>query len=157
MTRWARSAVGSAPALALSLAACSNQPQSTEPRPSRVAPTPLASASAPVSRSPGPTHLPAITVERPLPGNEVASPVVVAGTADVFEATVSMRIVDANGHVLVRSFTTAICGTGCRGDYRKELRFEVGEPHEGPVEVWWDSPKDGSRQDVVSIPVTLVP
>ena len=124
-----------------------------------VSPTPV--ASPPPSASPVPTvvptDLPPITVSQPIPGAEISSPVVIAGTADVFEATVSLRILDAAHHVLARDFTTATCGTGCRGDYETSVSFDVDEAQDGTVEVWWDSPKDGSRQDVVSIPVTLIP
>lgn len=117
-------------------------------------PTPAASEAP---DSPTPADLPPITVATPVSGDEISSPALVSGTADVFEATVSMRILDASGDVLVRDFTTATCGTGCRGEYEKSLAFEVDEAQDGTVEVWWDSPKDGSRQDVVRVPVTLLP
>src|SRR5207245_4512189 len=52
-------------------------------------------------------YLPAITVQSPLIGAQVTSPVTVSGTADVFEAVVSVRILDSAGHEIARTFTTA--------------------------------------------------
>src|SRR5439155_8963823 len=100
--------------------------------------------------------LPAITVESPVIGQQVSSPVRVSGTANVFEATVNVRILDANGHELARAFTTATCGTGCRGDYSVSVRFHVDHQQPGTVEVLDYSAKDGSPENVVSIPVILV-
>ena len=100
---------------------------------------------------------PAIEVEDPSNGAEISSPVLVAGTADVFEANVSIRILDENGRVLTKTFTTATCGTGCRGDFAKKVAFEVTERQVGRIEVLTYSAEDGSPQDVVTILVTLVP
>jgi hypothetical protein len=101
--------------------------------------------------------LPAILVESPLIGAKVSSPVTVSGTANVFEATVSLRILDENGKEIVRTFTTATCGTGCRGDYSVSVRFNVDHRQQGTIEVFESSAKDGSPINVVDIPVILMP
>lgn len=101
--------------------------------------------------------LPAITVESPLIGATVSNPVTVSGTANVFEATVSLRILDADGKEIARTFTTATCGTGCRGEYTVSVSYAVGSQQRGTVEVFESSAKDGSAVNVVSIPVTLTP
>jgi germination protein M len=98
-----------------------------------------------------------IVVEAPRPETSVSSPVTVTGNANVFEATVTMRIVDAAGNELVRDFTTATCGTGCRGDYTGRLRFDVAEAQNGFIEVFEESAEDGSPLFVVRVPVTLQP
>jgi germination protein M len=98
-----------------------------------------------------------IVVDSPRPGTRVSSPVTVAGNSNVFEATVSLRIVDAAGNVLVRDFTTATCGTGCRGDYSKQLRFEVAEIQSGFIEFFEESAEDGSPLFMVRVPVRLQP
>lgn len=100
--------------------------------------------------------LPPILVEQPEIEQEVSSPVTIAGTADVFEATVSIRILDAEGREIVRTFTTATCGTGCRGDFEERVRFEVGETQPGTIVVYESSAEDGSPIHVVEIPVVLV-
>jgi germination protein M len=99
--------------------------------------------------------LPAILVEHPLVGQRVSSPVTVSGTANVFEATVSIRILDEHGKVIAESFTTATCGTGCRGDYSAKVGYSVDHDQHGTVMVFESSAKDGSPTNVVKIPVTL--
>lgn len=75
----------------------------------------------------------------------------VEGLANVFEATVSLEIVDPDGEVVYEDFTTATCGTGCWGEYV----FSLDTPALAPgnlVRVFWNSPEDGSRRDVVYVP-----
>lgn len=109
--------------------------------------------------SPEPTDgaKPAIVVRSPVAGDEIGSPVNVVGTADVFEATVSIRILDANGQEIAAAVTTATCGTGCRGKYSERIFFFTEERQEGTIEVFESSAMDGSPQNVVRIPVVLVP
>ncbi|MGH2693681.1 MAG: Gmad2 immunoglobulin-like domain-containing protein [Actinomycetota bacterium] len=100
---------------------------------------------------------PAIVVEQPRPGQNVTSPVTIAGTANVFEATVSIRILDASGREVAREFTTATCGTGCRGDYEHRVEFDIASSQPGIIEVFEESAEDGSAINVVSVPVMLSP
>ncbi|MEX2405956.1 MAG: Gmad2 immunoglobulin-like domain-containing protein [Actinomycetota bacterium] len=100
---------------------------------------------------------PAIVVRTPAAGDEIVSPVTVVGTADVFEGTVSIRIVDANGQELAATFTTATCGTGCRGRYSEEVFFFTEERQDGTIEVFESSAADGSPLNLVRVPVVLVP
>ena len=102
-------------------------------------------------------YLPAITVRSPVIGARVTSPVTVSGTADVFEATVSVRVLDAAGHEIARTFTTASCGTGCRGDYSVTVSYSVPRTQPGTIEVFESSAKDGQPVNVQLIPVTLAP
>jgi hypothetical protein len=103
------------------------------------------------------SFVPAITVQSPVIGEQVSSPVTVAGTADVFEATVSIRVLDATGHEIARTFTTATCGTGCRGDYSVTLAYSVPRTQRGMIEVFESSAKNGQPVNVQRIPVTLTP
>ena len=100
-------------------------------------------------------QLPWILVETPDVGDRVSSPVTIAGTADVFEAVVSIAVLDANGDVVSSSFTMATCGTGCRGDYSTDVRYDVDRAQSGTIRVYEVSAKDGSEINVVQIPVTL--
>ena len=65
----------------------------------------------PMRRSSFADLLPAIVVETPGIGDLVAGPIVIKGTANVFEANVSVEIVSGHGKALARTFTTATCGT----------------------------------------------
>lgn len=102
-------------------------------------------------------HLPPILVESPLIGETVDNPVTIAGSANVFEATVSIRILDSNGNEIARTFTTATCGSGCRGDYSKNVAYRVDAEQPGTIEVFEASAIDGSPSNTVRIPVTLAP
>jgi hypothetical protein len=101
--------------------------------------------------------LPPIIVSSPGIGQRVSNPVTVSGTADVFEATVSMRILDLNGQEIATRFTTATCGSGCRGSFSLALPYRVAREQNGLIEIYEVSPKDGSRNAVVRIPVILTP
>src|SRR5438874_1545359 len=98
--------------------------------------------------------LPPIVVLNPVIGQRVASPVAVSGTADVFEAVVSLRVLDASGAEIAAKFTTASCGTGCRGDYATTVPYRSDHDQPGTVEVYEVSMRDGSRVHVVDVPVT---
>ena len=112
----------------------------------------------PVTREDYEDMLPAITVSTPGIGAEVESPVRIAGTANVFEANVTARILDAAGNVLVEDFTTATCGTGCRGDYETELAFDVSEEQDGVLQLHADDAAGtGTMPGLVEIPVRLLP
>lgn len=125
--------------------------------------TPTASPSPSPSPEPTPTKEPGggrldpIEVTAPERNAAVTSPVTISGTADVFEATVSIRILDEMGNVIQETFTTAACGTGCRGDYTETVRFSVDGEQAGTIQVFEFSAKDGSMINVVRIPVTLMP
>lgn len=98
-----------------------------------------------------------VSVTEPCAGDTVTSPLSVVGEANVFEATVSMRIRDENGDEIATAFTTAECGTGCWGAFLGKIKFEVDNEQEGTLEVFESSAEDGSDIHKVSIPVTLVP
>ena len=102
-------------------------------------------------------YLPAITVLTPVIGEQVTSPVTVSGTADVFEAVVSVRILDSAGHEIARTFTAASCGTGCRGDYSVAVSYAVPRSEPGTIEVFENSAQTGLPVNVQLIPVTLAP
>lgn len=102
-------------------------------------------------------YLPAITVQNPAIGEQVTSPVTISGTADVFEAVVSVRILDSAGHEIARTFSSASCGTGCRGGYSLPVSYTVTSQQPGTIEVFETSPKDGQPVNVQLIPVMLAP
>lgn len=109
--------------------------------------------SKPQSRRAYKDLLPPIVVLSPAIGDEVASPLVIEGTANVFEATVEFRLIVGDEEV-ASGFTTATCGSGCRGTYEGSLEFEQG-PTEAILEVFETSAEDGSPLHVVRVPVVL--
>lgn len=75
----------------------------------------------PVDRAAIEDQTPQILIESPLPGDAVTSPVRVRGTANVFEANVSLEVRDESGSVLLETFTTATSGNGTRGTFDTRL------------------------------------
>jgi len=112
----------------------------------------------PVTRKDYRSLLPAILVTSPQIGEKVGNPVTVSGTANVFEANVTVEIVDASGKVLGRTFTTATCGTGCRGTFSVEVPYEVSSATRGLIIVHDDDAAGaGTFPHEVRIPVVLTP
>ena len=107
-----------------------------------------------------------ITLARPYAGATLTDLDIISGTANVFEANVLYRVVDANGNsVLVNDkkkpveewFTTAACGTGCRGTWVARIDIDLDEIQEGFLEVYERSAENGEVINLVRIPVTLDP
>jgi hypothetical protein len=104
----------------------------------------------------------AIVVESPEPGASVSSPVTISGTASVFEGTVQLRILDAEGQEVGSAFTTASAGAPERGDFSEGVPFSVGEAQDAVVEVFEQnvaSPEEGPMRELftVEVPVQLKP
>jgi hypothetical protein len=66
-----------------------------------------------------------ITVVTPRPGASVRAPFTVSGVADVFEAGLTYKLLDAGGHELGSGSSSASCGTGCPGTFSFQIA-EVG-------------------------------
>ena len=114
--------------------------------------------SHPVGRSDYKDLLPAIVVAKPTPESRVTSPVTVSGSANVFEANVTVKVLDADGRVVGSTFTTATCGTGCRGTYSVDVRFRGNREQRGTIVVSDDDAAGvGKPAHEVRIPVVLVP
>jgi germination protein M len=101
--------------------------------------------------------LPVIVVDSPTPGSEIQSGTKVTGSANVFEANVLYELVGGD-HVFDEGFTTATCGTGCRGTFSFRLRFSVDRPLDATLVVFdSDAAGIGQPPHEVRIPVTLMP
>jgi hypothetical protein len=99
---------------------------------------------------------PAILVEHPAPFEEVESPLRLRGTANTFEATFQITLVDWDGRIIHEQFATATSGTGTRGTFDVTIPFTVDRAG-GAVIVYELSAKDGSKINLIEIPVGLVP
>ena len=102
---------------------------------------------------------PPIVVESPKIGSEHSSPLVVSGTANVFEANVTIKLEIGTGKdaETIDTFTTATCGSGCRGDFSTEIEFTVDKPTAATLRVFEVSAEDGSRLNEVVLPLRLLP
>ncbi|MET8261008.1 Gmad2 immunoglobulin-like domain-containing protein [Micromonospora sp. NPDC005553] len=113
--------------------------------------------AAPVDRADYADLLPPIVVTGPIPGERVSAPLVVTGTATVFEATVSVRVLDAAGRQVATGFGTASCGSGCRGGYRVVVGWRTVREQKGTIEVYEVSAENGERIHTMAVPVVLAP
>ncbi|MEO5618784.1 MAG: Gmad2 immunoglobulin-like domain-containing protein [Candidatus Eisenbacteria bacterium] len=87
---------------------------------------------------------PPVVLLQPVPGSTVLDSVRVRGTANVFEAQVGLRARDADGSVILETWTTASCGTGCRGTFSKTLAVPDSLRGEITIEAYAPSAEDGS-------------
>ena len=104
----------------------------------------------------------AIVVDSPESGATVSSPVTASGTASVFEGTVQLRILDADGAELARGFATASAGAPERGEFSERIEFTVDEAQAGVLEAFEENAAapDESAEDEsnkVSVPIQLEP
>jgi spore germination protein GerM len=111
----------------------------------------------PAARPSDDALLPAVMIESPVAGGVGGNPLVVTGTANVFEATVSVALYAADGSTLSEGFTTATCGTGCRGDWTITIPYTVDQAQWGRLEAFESSARDGSPINVRTHAVWLTP
>ncbi|ORX24550.1 sporulation protein [Thermoanaerobacterium sp. PSU-2] len=97
-----------------------------------------------------------IIVLSPMRNNSVTSPIKVVGKARVFEAVVNIRLLDSNGNILTQTSVQASAGAPSWGDFQADIQYNpLSTPQDGTLQVFSLSPKDGSVQDLVSIPLYL--
>lgn len=121
----------------------------------------LVTTSAPPSPTVSPKSSPVvsakgfITLSSPTVNAKLQSPVIIAGDASVFEAALQWRITDTGGRVIAEGIATASQGAPGRGTYTVAVPYTVTRETVAFVEVYSRSPKDGSIDDLVRVPVTL--
>lgn len=108
----------------------------------------------PATRASFESLTPPILVEFPGRGWTVHSPVRIAGTANVFEAQFRAEIT-VGGRVVAEEAVQATSGTGTRGTFDTTLAYPAGAAGPATLTVFDLSAKDGSRIDVVDIPILL--
>ena len=145
--------------LALLSACGSLAPSSTPTATATVASASSAPANTATAR-PSPTALVSakgsIVVRKPLANERITSPATISGDASVFEAALSWRITDSAGRILAEGNTTASAGAPGRGTYSITATFAPPAADIiGIVEVFDRSPRDGSIDEIVRIPVVV--
>lgn len=97
--------------------------------------------------------LPPITIRQPQPNDIVDDPIQVSGIATAFEATVSVRVRDGNGTILVND-TFMAGGTGIWGNFQITVPLPgVPATPNGSVILFEESAENGQPIHVVSVPV----
>ena len=122
-------------------------------------PTPAVTAAPTAAPTATPAVEDAITIDTPLLDEEVAVPITMTGTADVFEAALTIDALgNAAGLVLCTRHLMASSGTGTRGDWSGVLAFTPLDTA-APVTLraYSFSPMDGSMENVVERTVIVQP
>jgi hypothetical protein len=121
--------------------------------------TPTSAATTPTAAS-GDGE-PAIVVDAPQLGDIVQVPFTISGTANVFEAALSVQVVTADGQVVCQHNIMATSGTGTRGDWTTTMAFPPPQPPSGNAAVPMViralsySAMDGSEENVVTVDVNV--
>ena len=97
-------------------------------------------------RDPDRYDLPPIAVALPQAALRVSGPITITGSADVFEATVNIRVLDGNGEVLAESFAMATRGNGCRGDFGTQIKVPIDSEQPGTIQVF-EQQREGRLDD----------
>lgn len=152
----------------LSAACVDNRIVVTTPTPTPVrttaTPTPTPSPSPTPSPTPTPTPVPTpllsarggILVKEPLANTRVRSPLTISGEASVFEAALVWQVTDTAGRVLASGFTTATAGAPQKGTF--SITATYADPAAdiiGFAEVYTRSPRDGTIDEIVRVPLIL--
>lgn len=111
----------------------------------------------PVGRDDFQDLLPAIFVDRPAFEAGLGNPARIVGSANVFEATFLIMLLNSGGTTIGQTQALATCGTGCRGTFDVTLPYSQPEAGWGTLRVWDGSAKDGSPENVREYPVWLTP
>ena len=100
----------------------------------------------------------AVIVNEPRSGDRVKIPMTVKGTASVFEGTVIIAVESADGSkIFCKTFATASEGAPGRGSFEAQIAFPppFKAPTDARVQVYSESPKDGTVQNLVSVPFVI--
>jgi hypothetical protein len=96
-----------------------------------------------------------IAVYSPKPGGS-GRQFTLTGLSRTFEATMAWRVVDSARRVVAGGNTTASRGTSAVwGTYQVSVQLPATASGNLTLEVYWASPRDGSDQDVVQIPLVV--
>jgi hypothetical protein len=98
---------------------------------------------------------PEILVESPVLGDTIESPLVIYGTANVFEALFKLEILNAEGSTVSTARMKATSGTGTRGSWETTQTFELPAGSQAIISALYNSPKDSSRVLVMDVPVLV--
>ena len=154
-------------ALILTAGCVDNRVVVTTPTPTPVrtaTPTPTASPSPTPTPTPTPTPVPTpllsarggILVKEPLANTHVRSPLTISGEASVFEAALVWQVTDTAGRVLASGIATATTGAPGKGTFSITATYQ-DPPSDiiGFAEVYTRSPKDGTIDEIVRVPLVL--
>jgi Immunoglobulin-like domain of bacterial spore germination len=108
------------------------------------------------AENPDPATADLTLVEEPAEGEEVFSPVTVRGRIIAFEAVFKITIYDEDGDLIAEQRSMTAEGTTL-APFEEEVPFSVDEESPACIWVYGVSGRDGSPDNVVQVPVILLP
>lgn len=118
--------------------------------------------AAPVGRADYADLLPQIVVIGPVIGQRLSSPVTVTGSASTYESSVYLRLLDATGKEIARTYTMAHCQPRCpfgfaynHGIFSATLAYRLTSEQSGTLQVSGESSDGSNMGPVANIPVVL--
>jgi germination protein M len=110
----------------------------------------------PVNRADFENLTPAILIESPCVGDGVRPPLVVSGSANTFEATFKVELLDGGGGTLARQTVTATSGSGTRGTFQASIPYSTSAGN-GTLVAFEVSQETGLRIHEVRVPLSFTP
>lgn len=123
---------------------------------SATATTTVTTGAQPTTTSTDPADdRPLLELRAPRSGDEVACPVAVRGTSNLFEATANAVVVRPRGEEPDPAVVTATAGSGTRGSFAEQIPCPPGTRPGDQLElrIWASSAEDGSRLYEVRVPL----
>lgn len=113
--------------------------------------TPRATATAPVVQE-------AIIITNPILNSKITSPLTVTGWGSGFENTLSVAVLDEDGHIIGEGYVTVDAEFGQYGPFTGVIRFTMpSKAQVGKIQVFSVSPRDGSLDHLNSVMVKFQP
>jgi len=94
-----------------------------------------------------------LQVDSPRINQKIRNPVTVSGKSNFFEANTRIKIKDNNGKILANTFTMAEGWMEQLYPFSVDVDYQMPTSERGVVEVFENSPKDGTEINKVVIPV----
>jgi Immunoglobulin-like domain of bacterial spore germination/Sporulation and spore germination len=117
---------------------------------------PLEDLPGPHTRDDFEEDLAPVIVESPTGLEPVTSPIVVSGTANTFEANVLISVLGDLGQELASTFTTATCGSGCRGEFEQAVEVSVPAEQSVTLVVSEEDASSGEGRPPYSLEIPLI-
>lgn len=99
---------------------------------------------------------PNIIIFNPKPNDEASPPLILKGTARVFENSLNYELRDEENNIIAKNFITADSfEIGKYGIYEMEIYYGEPKGANGSLKVFNYSARDGSKENIVVIPVNF--
>lgn len=146
---WSMGVVLVSAGMVLAASACGDEGEEAKPSPTAAAPT----ATVAVSPTPAGAF---ITIDKPAAGATASVPFTMSGGADVFEAALTVDVLDSADKTLCVRHIMATSGTGTPGTWATTIAIPPPDaPEDVTLRAYSFSPKDGAIENLVQHDITL--